>query len=820
MNIDRELWLKLQAPFDQLINRSPEARAQAIKQFGLNDQEQGVLLSLLDASDRSADMNLSAPERLKLSDAPEAVDWTGRELGPWKVLEPLAKGGMGVVYLGERADGEFSKRVAIKVLDASLQDNSQRLKEEIRILARLEHPGIARLIDSGSAEQGHPWLVMELIEGHTATEYFQQHPATVRSRIQCIIQIAEALEYAHQRRVIHCDIKPDNVLIRDDGRPCLVDFGISSLTERADDPEQQRRNKYYSRQYSAPERLQGSPPEAAQDIFSLGALMQRLLRDQPDLPTDLQAIIGRAMADQPNDRYGSMSAFRDDLNAWLDRRPVQARNAGSGYVLTRWLQRHAVAASLFSLLILSLLAGLLVSLNQTSLARAEAERANAVKNVLVDIFIAADPAEEDGNDPPASELLRRGAAKIPEDLSAHPHIQAELLQTIGLTQYYRGLIDDAPKSMDFALNLYQELPPDNNYASLLADRAMVHYEHGEIDQAIEKLEASRDLIQQQNLDHPDELVYQVRLADMYLIKGRFDDSARLSLDVIEADTELITTEINAWRVRGAALENLREFEQSEQALQTAVELQRSHDPDDVFLATILNDLMILRYSQNRMEEARTIIQEVVEIQQRIYGKSHPRVITSIGNLAATEMALGDYDSAASRFRASIEALRALHGDDAHPSTIYNKGMLGIVHYYNQDLETAFDFVQLAHQDYLNLVERSEHSLDWIEPLLGLLSMELGQSEHEALIDQFPSTCESIGQVSPLTRRLCLAKTLRQLEAANGCTAEVNLPDASEQDLAELNNDWLQIYRWLSAQCAGEPNEQDFDDLPAWFRARV
>ena len=332
MKIDRATWQRIQAHFDELLDLPADRRADAIERLALPDSDRRALEALLAAHDAEDDgpFARSAPELLRLMDDERvpAKRWENRELGPWLVESHIADGGMSVVYAGRRNDGQFEKRVAIKVLKSErLGGSPERLVEEIRILAPLEHPNIARLIDSGTTGDGDPYLVMEYIDGTPIDAYCNRHALPVADRVRLVVETAAALEYAHRRQVIHCDVKPANLLVHADGRPTVVDFGIAALT-RGDIPSR-RQGVFWSPGFSPPERLRNAPPDTTQDVFGLGAVLHRLLSDAPaQTPRDLQAIVDRACAEAPDDRYRSMTGFRADLEAWLERRPVSARDGG------------------------------------------------------------------------------------------------------------------------------------------------------------------------------------------------------------------------------------------------------------------------------------------------------------------------------------------------------------------------------------------------------------------------------------------------------------------------------------------------------------
>lgn len=240
MNTDREAWAVISRHFDQICDLPADERARYLQGLDIPEDRLVWLKRLLDAHDTPGgpvdELSMGNVTNLPfVSDRPE--QWADRKLGPWRTRSRIARGGMSSVHVGYRADGQFDMKVAIKVLDANilLGNRKDRLFDEVRILARLEHPGIARLIDSGSTPEGNPNLVMEYVDGVTLDQYCVAHGLGLHARIALIRQAIEALEYAHQRRVIHCDIKPGNVLVNHSGRVRVVDFGIAHLLDSRHD---------------------------------------------------------------------------------------------------------------------------------------------------------------------------------------------------------------------------------------------------------------------------------------------------------------------------------------------------------------------------------------------------------------------------------------------------------------------------------------------------------------------------------------------------------------------------------------------------------
>jgi tetratricopeptide (TPR) repeat protein len=288
-------------------------------------------------------------------------------VGHFRLISRIGHGGMGQVWLAQRSDGLFDQRVAIKLIheDRFSPRALDRFEAERRILARLEHPAIARLIDGGISDDGQPWLAMEYVEGDTLDTYLGRVKPRTRERVGLFIQLCEAVQSAHARFVVHADLKPPNILVDHSGRVRLLDFGIARLISQESDEGPLP----LTRAYSSPQRLKGQSPTVSDDVYALGLLLGEITK--PDADADLAAIIARASADEDLARYGSAEALANDLKRWLNQEPVSAQPATRSYRTRLFFKRHRVA----SLLTLSALAILTVSTVTASLSYFKAEAA-------------------------------------------------------------------------------------------------------------------------------------------------------------------------------------------------------------------------------------------------------------------------------------------------------------------------------------------------------------------------------------------------------------------------------------------------------------
>jgi serine/threonine-protein kinase len=411
----------------------------------------------------------------------------GTEVGPYRLLRPIGEGGMGAVWLAERADGTLKRKVALKLPRlAWASDLAARMARERDILSALEHPNIARLYDAGVDAVGRPWLAIEYVEGRDLAAFCDTARLDLRARVRLFLQVLSAVQYAHGSLVIHRDLKPANILVTPQGEARLLDFGIARLEEGAADagPTLTREGaNAMTPRYASPEQVQGKRLTVASDIYSLGVVLHELLTgetpytlrrgtraeyEQAIVESDLRvpsrttvsaeaaaarsstpqtltrmlrgdgdAMLMRALAPAPEGRYASAAALRDDLERWLEGRPVSAVPPSRTYALRKFVARNRLAVAASAAAALALVAVSVVAVLQAQRAersaaeaRAEAARANATKEFLISTYAGADPTLRGGRDATAKELLAEAEKQLETKLKDQLELQAEVLRTV------------------------------------------------------------------------------------------------------------------------------------------------------------------------------------------------------------------------------------------------------------------------------------------------------------------------------------------------------------------------------------------------------
>ena len=470
--------------FDEIVELPEADRAAALDRGCAGDaalREEIVALLRFDAvAEDDAQTLLDAPGRVaaqwvdQLTPEAGEPDATGRSIGRWRVLRELGHGGMGVVYLAARADGQFEQRAALKLIrtDSDSSGLRRRFLRERQILADLEHPNIARLLDGGIAEDGRPYFAMEYVDGRPLLDYVTEHNCDATTRLRLFGQICEAVQFAHRRLVVHRDIKPSNVLVTADGSVKLLDFGVATLLSPDTSDDTQTRMHAFTPAYAAPEQLRGGLATTSADIYSLGVLLYELLCGArpyrlddgatpvewlslmdgpicsapssaaaakdinrrvrvPPLPSralqgDLDLIALTALRREPERRYATVEALAADVLNYLNGRPITARSDSARYVIGKFIRRHRVGAAAVLVAALVLFAALGAALLQVRRARSQArrahvaaalaqqqtQRAEAVRRFLVGVFEQAEPDANQGKPLTAHQLLEKGEQQI------------------------------------------------------------------------------------------------------------------------------------------------------------------------------------------------------------------------------------------------------------------------------------------------------------------------------------------------------------------------------------------------------------------------
>jgi len=656
-------WRRLQELFEEASNLPAGQREKYLDEYCADDPElRGRVEALLSSAGQTDGFLEKAVEAAAAEPGP------GQRLGPYEIVRPIGRGGMGTVYLAERADGAYRQQVAIKYLNAAWgpPELVARLRNERQILADLDHPGIARLLDGGASPAGLPYVVMEYVDGDPIDQYCRERNLTIEGRLHLFAGLCEAVAYAHRNLVIHRDIKPGNVLVTGEGRTKLLDFGIAKLL----DPHGKETagltrpaERLMTPGYASPEQIRGEPITTSTDVYSLGALLYELLarkpawpraesggsgleqlEHEPALPSfavrddarlarqlagDLDNIVLKAMHHEPARRYGSVEQLSADIRRHLAGLPVEARPDSRRYRAGKFLKRHKLGVAVAAIFVLTI-AGFGASMAWLARkAQREAETSREISRFLVGLFSVSDPSEARGNSITAREVLDKGADRVKKELGGELAVRAQLMHTLGRVYLTLGLYERAQAQLTDALEGWRAASgaSSREYGETLALLAFLANRQGDHSRAIK--------LNQECLR----------------IFGRLSgDESREYLSLLN------NLGLNYW--------NLGEFDRAVETYQRVVATAtRLLGPDDRFTLTSRNNLEIVLADQGRYQEAEPMARDILQRRLRVLGDRHPETGYSYSNLGFVLMKMGRYEEARQAQTKSLELRRRVLGSE-------------------------------------------------------------------------------------------------------------------------------------------------------------
>lgn len=587
--------------------------------------------------------------------------WQGRRVGNYRIVGELGRGGMGSVYLAERADAEYQARVAIKLIRGfPTRGALERLRRERQLLAQLEHPHIARLLDGGTTADGQPYLVMEYVDGVPLTDWLATHQPPLEQRLRLFRQLCAAVHYAHQNLIVHRDLKPANILVRADDTPALLDFGIARLSAAGADGERVTELRAFTPEYASPEQLTGTAVTTASDIYALGLILYELLCGKvyasagkaeswrqarpgrvarqaaqdwlraaaPRIDGDLEHVVRRALAEEPARRYASAAALAEDVERYFDGRPLAAGPDRIAYRTAKFVRRHRIGVAISALA----LAGIVAAAAWLALERARAVRAEyqarleattaeRVTDFLTGLFQAADPEQTHGRDVSARELLDHARVGLGAKLTGEPLVRARLLLTLGQIYTSIGRPRDSVDLLDQSIALLRRSDAD----PLLLAKAL--NEQCRADSGMSAYAQALSVCREA-----------MRLRAEHLPPG--DADLGHSHDAL-----------------GVAEQGVDDFDAAARDYQAALAIFAVAGPEHAGdVASTRHNLGFLAYHRGEYAQARSEYATALAAKRTLYGEMDPRTLNSLDGLAQAEQELGDL-TAAERDFAAVLALR-------------------------------------------------------------------------------------------------------------------------------------------------------------------
>ena len=741
--MDTARWQQVGAIFDRVADVPVAQRVALLDEICRDDIEVRREVEQLLAADESAERFDGGIDAAR---GQAAAAWASRDdgeaaqarVGPWRVLRELGRGGMGVVLLAERADGQFEQRAALKIIKRGMDTEAvhARFLRERQILARLEHPHIARLLDGGIADDGRPYFAMEYVDGEPLLRYAAQCELSVAKRIALFCDICAAVQFAHGQLVIHRDIKPSNILVTAGGEAKLLDFGIAKLLDDSQGGDTQTMDALHrplTPAYAAPEQLAGGAVSTATDIYSLGVVLFELLTDKrpfdlgddtdreaarrafdstttTPLPSravddtapatarhlrgDLDTIIVTAMQRDPSRRYTTAEALARDLERYLAGQPISARRDSVRYRVGKFVARHRLGVTAATLGVMMLVAALVFAVWQAHEKSQQALVSQQVTQFLVGIFRGADPSISRGAEVTAKDLLDQGTERLRTDVSVEPNVRARLLANIAVTYADLGLYDRAFPLAEQSLALRRNIgAADIDVAESLDALGRIARLKADFAVAEPAIREAVD-IRRAQLPGDDPLLIESldNLGNVLSEKGDFqaaEGSFREALALAEQHFGKQAPETAHYVDDFAqAVENGGRRPDAEALYRRALQIRESQlGPDDPEVAISLLNLGTFLDNSGNYAAAVPMLERADKIRRHVFGAEHPLTASAEVALAGVYLSVDRDDDAQKLLEHAIGVFRRdLSGD--HPKISEALNMLGILHATRRDYAAA------------------------------------------------------------------------------------------------------------------------------------
>jgi serine/threonine protein kinase/tetratricopeptide (TPR) repeat protein len=765
--MEPQRWRQIEDLFHSALDCEPGRRADFLNSACAgNASLRQEIESLLSSYEKGSFTETPAfAEGIKLLEESEARSLVGQNIGPYRVTQIIGQGGMGAVYLAARSDQVFQKEVAIKLIKRGqdTDDVIRRFRGERQILASLDHPNITRLLDGGTTDDGIPYFVMEYIHGQPIDSYCDSHKLDIAERLKLFQSVCSAVHFAHQNLVIHRDIKSGNILVTAEGVPRLLDFGIAKLL--ASEPSVADPTLTIARRMTpesaSPEQVRGGSITTASDVYSLGVLLYKLLtghspyrlagrspdqieraicEEDPEKPSavidrvegaatpqsvsetgegapdklrrrlrgDLDNILLMALRKEPPRRYASVLQFSEDIRRHLEGLPVIARRDTPGYRAAKFVGRHKTGVAAAALIFLSLTTGIVATLRQTRLARAERDKAQVEKakadrinSFLRDMLSFSDTRSgsantKKGHDATLADMLDEAGPRAETELNDQPAVKAEMLRTIGVAYTIQPRFDLAEHYLRAALD---------------TDLKLYGPEHPETARTEEALGIALG----NKGDYPGaEKVLRQALA-IYRKQPKDDNLDTRSFAETLSTLGLLTMKIDG------------KYPEAESLLLEAVSLApRLKGKDRALVAHAENFLAALHSDRGEYQQAETQARQALSEFQKMGGSERAEAADTEINLGSILRTRGQYAEAEPFLLEGLATFRQLLGDQ-HPSVAYAWVHLGHLHYLEGKYGEAEEEVRKALKLYEAALPKGHGAISSPLTVLGLILNKTARS---------------------------------------------------------------------------------------------
>ena len=727
----------------------------------------------------------------------------GDRLGAWRLVSKLAQGGMGAVYLAERADGHFEQRAAIKLIrGVPSAEMLAHFTRERQILATLQHPHIARLLDGGATPGGQPYLVMEYVEGVPIDTYCSEHKLPLDARLKLFEEVCGAVQFAHRRLIVHCDLKPSNVLVREDGTPVLLDFGIARAIDRPrgmGDVE----SRYYTPGYASPEQLRSEAVTTASDVYALGLILFELVAGrkaridtvdrtiielgeasvQPSelaenvpwkkrIAGDIDAIVLRATAAEPADRYSAADELAGDIRRHRALLPVTARAPTLTYRAGRLLRRRwpLFAAGFVALVLVAVFTWRLAAERDRALvaereARVQATAAERVSGFLVSVFNVSNPRLSSKRDLSARDVLDQGAERIRKELAGQPAIKAKLLDTLATAYRYIG---EPARSIElFRESVDLHLDPRVN----------------------DPLGAAGTLSQ-----------LAVGYANSNYSATDAEAAARRSLALREQNGADALAIADSWNSLGIVLQTEDKNDEADAALRKGLALRRANGADPNTIATSLHNLGNVASNRDGGDGGVAYYREALDLRAKAVGEHTPEYQHTLTNYGTGLARAGRSAEAVPVLERSLALARELYGDDSNNTGASCNELGSALHDLGRFREAIVQYKEALRIDRLTV---GEGGAEAAKPLNNMASAYEDMGDFAAAIPLFRESlairAKALDKDDPMVLRADY-NLARVLTKANALREAKPLLDAVLADYrkryGEANSNTAKAELWL------------------------
>ncbi len=698
-------WDRIETLFHELADQSEEERRPVLEKIRSSDPDTyDILKTLLAADEKPNRIFVDDPQQL-LSKWDDENDLIGTRIGAFRLDSIVGVGAMGTVFRASRADGQFDQTVAIKLLKSHMSVAAHRelFDRERQILAKLNHPGIARLYDGGFTDDGRPYFTMEWISGKSLTTYVRENGCSTARRLKLFREICEAVRYAHQSLIAHLDLKPANIIVNEDGRVKLLDFGVSRLME-----ENMEAAGSFTLAYAAPEQIRRESANAVSDIYSLGVILyeilglkhpyessfsdaaelkERILRGdyskQNSIPKDLLMISQKAMVSDPDGRYGSVDEMISDIEAFSSHHPISIRRNDWQYKSAKYFRRHrAILSAVIIALAVLIGVGTYYTLQlreQRNIARSQAKKANEITDLLTDVFMAADPNVGGADTITAVNLLDQGARNLEQNLKDDPQLLADMQLRLTEVYYNLGQYEKGRKLAEDAYALLLAAPGSDEELIAISENQVgtAYYYYGDLDSAEIYILAALDRLKDYPEKAESEVDIQMQLGNVYYDQGRAAEADSLyrlcyATYLQEREAPHIDLAISLHMI-GATSRDLLAYDSAEIYFKRSLAMKKElFEEPHLEIAYTYNYLGSLYQNTGDLELALDYINQSLQQRKAILGEYHVETMASMANTGRVYNRLGRYEEAAKIYDRTLVVIDSLFGKTHY----YYAGLIG------------------------------------------------------------------------------------------------------------------------------------------------